>query len=415
MLINWVGPVGSFPTYAFSSVLSADPADLRERYAGKVVLLGSLAERFFTPMTGRSAPPRPGCVDQSAETSLSGTEIHANALNTLLQERYLRLVPRPLQVVLIFVLAFVAAYAFQAWSEGAALALTGALLGSLLLSAYALARHDVWLPAALPATAALGSAVVSAFWEFARVRHEAEELAAEVEVREVVTETVVHDLKQPLAAIGALASGLRRRQQRTTGSSQENVEMLEHIQQQVDRAIGDIDDLLDATPAREIGLVRKRFDLVALVREISEIQAVRSSSHDVEVEAAAEPIWVDADRRHMSRVVSNLLDNAFKYWPEGGTVRVKLRLEPPWAEISVTDHGLGISPEQKERSFARFERSVPAGMNIPGAGLGLYSAHRIVHAHGGEVSVESQVGVGSTFTVRIPAAAADPEADDGGS
>ncbi len=413
MLINWVGPVGSFPTYALSSVLEADPKDLRERYGGKVVLLGSLAERFFTPMSGRSAQPRPGSVDQTAETSLSGTEIHANALNTLLTERYLVTVPRPLQVMLVFVLAFVAAYAFQTWSEKAALAFAGALLLALVVASYLLVCHDLWLPAAIPAVAFLGSAVVSAFWGFALVRQEAEELAAEVEVRDAATETVVHDLKQPLAAIGALTSVLRRRQERAAGPSQESLEMLEHIQQQVDRAIGDIDDLLAATPGREIGLVLQRFDLVALARETAEVQRLRSSYHDVEVEAPEQPVWVHADVRYMSRVLSNLVDNALKYWPEGGTVRVVVRRNPPWAEVSVIDHGLGISPEQKDRIFARFTRSVPAGANIPGSGIGLYSVHRIVDAHGGEVSVESEVGVGSTFVVRIPCADEAAEEDTG--
>lgn len=409
MLINWVGPVGSFPTYPFSSVLEADAKALRERYAGKVVLVGSLAERYFTPMSGRAARPAPGCVDQTAETSLSGTEIHANALNTLLTERYLVRVNRLFQVLLVFALAFAAAYAFQTWSEGAALAFSGLLLVGLVLTAYVLACHDLWLPTAVPALAMLASAVVSAFWGFARVRQEAEELAAEVEVREAATETLVHDLKQPLAAIGALASVLRRRQERLTGSLQENLDMLEHIHQQVDRAIGDIDDLLAATPGREIGLVRERFDLVALARETAEVQSLRSSYHDVTVEAADEPIWVNADVRYMGRVLSNLVDNALKYWPEGGTVRVVLRRDPPWAEIRVIDQGLGISPEQKERIFARFGRSVPAEMNIPGSGIGLYSVHRIVEAHGGGVSVESEVGKGSTFIVRIPCAEAVTE------
>jgi signal transduction histidine kinase len=414
MLINWVGPVGSFPTYPLSALLNDDAATLKQRFAGKIVLVGSTAERFFTPMSGRSAPLKPGCVDQSAETSLSGTEIHANALNTMLTERYLRLVPRAVQLALVFVLAFVAGAAFQAWSEWVALALTGALLAGLYALAYGLARQDLWLPAVIPTAAMLGSAVVSAFWGFARVRHEVEELATEAEVREAVTETVVHDLKQPLAAIGALATVLRKRQQREASARPENVELLEHIQQQVDRAIGDIDDLLAATPAREIGLAPQRFDLVQLARDIAEVQRLKSSYHDVEVLADPAAIWVRADPRYMSRVFSNLVDNAIKYWPEGGTVQIQLRLDPPWAEARVMDHGLGISPEQRDRIFARFGRAVPEGMSIPGAGIGLFSVHRIVTAHHGEIGVQSEVGVGSTFVVRIPADRDEPQDPEGG-
>jgi signal transduction histidine kinase len=292
--------------------------------------------------------------------------------------------------------------------------LLGALLVALFAASYLLIRRDVWLPAVIPTTAALASAVVSALSGYARVRHTAEELATEAELRDVVTETIVHDLKQPLAAIGALASLLRSRQGRPAEATPDGLDLLERIQQQVDRAVGDIDDLLAASPTRQIGLIRRRFDLLELTREFAAFQSLRSLHHTVEVQTALERLWVNADARYISRVLNNLIDNAIKYWPEGGTVVVALDRVSPWAEIRVTDRGLGISPEQEKRIFARFGRAVPDGMDIPGAGIGLYSVHRIVAAHGGTIAVESEVGVGSTFIVRIPAEEEPASGPEGG-
>jgi signal transduction histidine kinase len=413
MMINWVGPPRSFPTFSLTNVLRADAATMRGWFAGKIVLLGSTAESWLTPFV----PPGrilPFPARLSPESSMTGTEVHANALDTVLRRRFVRPVPRPAVIALIFLLAFAAAAAFQAWTEGRALVLLGGLLVALFTASYLLMRHDVWLPAVIPATAALTSAVVSALWGYARVRHTAEELATEVELRDVVTETIVHDLKQPLAVIGALASLLRSRQGRPAEATPDGFDLLEHIQQQVTRAVGDIDDLLAASPTRQIGLARQRFDLLELAREVAAVQSLKSPHHTVEVRTPLERLEVDADSRYISRALSNLVDNAIKYWPEGGAVVVALDRAGPWAEIRVVDRGLGISPEQEKRIFRRFGRAVPDGMGIPGTGIGLYSADRIVTAHGGTIAVVSEVGVGSTFIVRIPVEEGPASSPEGG-
>lgn len=401
MVINWVGPAGSFPTYALTTVLQARPEELRRWFGGKIVLLGNSAERKYTPVSGRALDAKYPLVSQSGENTMSGTEIHANALNTLLQGRYLRLVAKPLIVALVFVVAFLAAAAFQAWRTSAALGLLGGLLLVVNVSAFWAAARDHWLPAVTLMSAAVLSAAVSAVWGYARVRHEAEELASAAELQEIVTETIVHDLKQPLSAIGALASLLRLRQKQA-GATPEGLELLERIQQQVDRAIGDVDELLTTHPGHEVALQMQRCDLVSLLRELAEFQSQKSPSHRVAVQAGTEDAWVRGDLRRLTRVFNNLLDNAIKYWPEGGTVRVEIEAGKPWVEVRVIDQGLGISPEQKERIFARFGRAVPEGMTIPGTGLGLFSVYRIVTAHGGTITVDSNVGVGSTFVVRLP-------------
>jgi signal transduction histidine kinase len=111
---------------------------------------------------------------------------------------------------------------------------------------------------------------------------------------------------------------------------------------------------------------------------------------------------VRADARYLGRALSNLMDNAIKYWPDGGTVVVEIRREPGQVRIRVIDHGLGIAPEAQARLFNRFQRAVPAGIDIPGTGIGLFSVKRIVEAHGGTVHLISAPGEGSIFMMTLP-------------
>jgi signal transduction histidine kinase len=120
---------------------------------------------------------------------------------------------------------------------------------------------------------------------------------------------------------------------------------------------------------------------------------------------ALPPLPLDADA--LRQAVSNLVDNAVKYSAAPGEVVVRLRRDGAEARIEVADRGIGISREEQSRIFERFHR-VSTGLvhDIKGSGLGLSIVRHIVQAHGGRVSVRSQVGEGSTFTLHLPLAAA---------
>jgi signal transduction histidine kinase len=123
--------------------------------------------------------------------------------------------------------------------------------------------------------------------------------------------------------------------------------------------------------------------------------------------AVLEPVaLVDADR--MTQVLSNLIDNAIHYTPEGGQIVVSTGKEKAegrtWATATVTDTGMGIPAEELPHVFDRFFRGAePRSMQVSGTGLGLAIVHEIVALHGGRVTVESQEGVGTAFTVWLPA------------
>jgi len=114
-------------------------------------------------------------------------------------------------------------------------------------------------------------------------------------------------------------------------------------------------------------------------------------------------VTIFGDQTRLSQLLINLVDNALRYTSSGGMVNVALREQAGWAELSVEDTGTGIAAEHLPHLFERFYRADPARSRADGgAGLGLAIVQWITQAHGGAISVMSEFGRGSTFTVRIP-------------
>jgi signal transduction histidine kinase len=144
-------------------------------------------------------------------------------------------------------------------------------------------------------------------------------------------------------------------------------------------------------------------DLSALVRTI--VRAFNDASAwsgAAPVEASiAEGVLVEGDRARLRRVVENLVGNAIKYSPDGTPVRVEVRTTEEGAVLAVRDWGVGIADDEVPHIFSRFYRASTAG-DVPGAGIGLASAKTIVEQHGGQISVASALGVGTTVVVVLP-------------
>ena len=131
---------------------------------------------------------------------------------------------------------------------------------------------------------------------------------------------------------------------------------------------------------------------------------VRTSGVEVRLEHL-EPAVVQGDEDRIKELLLILVDNAMRYTPEGGRVTLWLKREPPWVTIGVEDTGIGIEPADLPHIFERFYRADKArSRDEGGAGLGLSIAHWIAEAHPGDIRVESTLGRGSTFSVRLPLA-----------
>jgi signal transduction histidine kinase len=111
---------------------------------------------------------------------------------------------------------------------------------------------------------------------------------------------------------------------------------------------------------------------------------------------------IRADERKVRQVVLNLLSNAIKFTPEGGRIEVGAVPKDGSVEVSVSDTGIGIAPEDQEKVFEEFRQVGTAAKKIEGTGLGLTLCRKFVELHGGKIWVKSQLDVGSTFTFTIP-------------
>ena len=173
------------------------------------------------------------------------------------------------------------------------------------------------------------------------------------------------------------------------------------------------DEMLDLATleAGEIPLRKVEFDLVALADEVAQRFTPVAAQHGGGIDVlAAGPLLITGDRDRLRQAVANLVHNAVKYSREGGRVEIKIDpLGDGGSQIAVIDHGIGIDRAHLSRIFERFftvER-VDGGAGAVGGGgtgLGLAIARHAVLRHGGEITVTSTTGVGTTFTITLPSA-----------
>ncbi len=207
-----------------------------------------------------------------------------------------------------------------------------------------------------------------------------------------------HELRTPLVAIRGYAQLMQRRKAY-------NEQSLETIVAQTRQLAGLIDDLLLASQieANRFELRKGELDLVAVARRAA-TTSVLSDDCDIRVDVPDDPVVILADRQRIEQVFANLLTNAVKYSPDGGTVEVSISKSNGVARVRIRDQGIGIREVDIPHLFERFYRAPDVAQETKGAGLGLYITQRIVEDHGGRVDVESEIGQGSTFTVTLPAA-----------
>ena len=212
---------------------------------------------------------------------------------------------------------------------------------------------------------------------------------------------VVHDLRNPLAPLKIAAESGKRVDVLRDPLSIER--FLAVISKQVDHLERMTSDLLDSAriEAGQVDLQLEYCDLREIIRNVQELFITSSTAHQLEVSVPREPVWLRADELRIQQVLTNLVSNAIKYSPEGGTITIAVQSANELASIAVTDPGIGIEPDELQRIFEPFRRSTSVE-SIPGVGLGLAVTRRLVIAHGGTIDVRSRPGGGTTFTVTLP-------------
>jgi two-component system phosphate regulon sensor histidine kinase PhoR len=211
-----------------------------------------------------------------------------------------------------------------------------------------------------------------------------------------------HELRTPLTVVRAAAETLRH--VADNPDKQEHfIELIEHNADTLERLIADMLELA-RIESGEMKLHVEPVQLASAVHAVTAQHAHRADLKRITLVNEAADIAVRADRRVLEHVLDNLIDNALKYCPEGSFVRIQSSVADTIVRVSVVDNGPGIGFEHIDRIFERFYR-VDTGRSraLGGTGLGLSIVKHFVEAMGGTVSVESRVGVGSTFSFTLRA------------
>lgn len=223
------------------------------------------------------------------------------------------------------------------------------------------------------------------------------------ELRKQMTSDIAHELRTPLnnlaGYLDAIADGVVAADERTVASLQEEANLLV-------RLVGDLEELSLADAGRQV-LQLEPQPLAGIIEQAIASVAPRARTASIAIVQETLPAPpVDADRRRMAQVLRNLLENAIRHTPEGGTIRVSLTGSGMGARLTVSDDGPGIAPEHLENIFERFYRADASRARATGgAGLGLAIVKQLVEAHGGRVWAENEPAGGARFTVELPAAA----------
>ena len=216
---------------------------------------------------------------------------------------------------------------------------------------------------------------------------------------------IAHDIRNPLMVIRGSTEVLLAQEtpsrvtlERACGRIMRQVERMEQMLSDFVDARGIESGMLELTP-REV-------DLGELARDVTDRFRAAAPGHELAIDAPGQPITVRCDELRLEQVLVNLISNAIKYSPGGGRVVIAAGDSGGnWATLSVSDHGIGIPPDQQAAIFEPFHRVASTSAGIAGSGLGLAVSKQIVERHGGRIEVDSQPGRGTTFRVLLPVSA----------
>jgi PAS domain S-box-containing protein len=238
----------------------------------------------------------------------------------------------------------------------------------------------------------------------AQERQQVERLRELDRLKDDFVASVSHELRTPLTSIRGFLDLLHDGEAGPLSKDQEQV--LAIVDRNADRLLRLVGDLLEGAQLEgsQLVLKRKRVALAALAGDAVERARAVADTRGLELvsEASAAPV-VLADPSRLSQVVDNLLSNALKFTPAGGTVRVGVAEQASHAVLTVSDTGIGVAKDEQARLFERFFRASAAGEHaFQGTGLGLWITKTIVEAHEGTIAVASDAGAGTTFVVELP-------------
>jgi two-component system sensor histidine kinase BaeS len=221
------------------------------------------------------------------------------------------------------------------------------------------------------------------------------------EQRRRMTSDIAHELRTPLSNIRGY---LEAAQDGVAPLTPELIDSIHEDTLLLQALVSDLQELAQAE-AGQLRLDRSQLDAADLARSVVAAHGARAVTQQVRLTVtAADRCLVDGDHRRLRQVLTNLVENALRHTPPQGEITVSARSRGGWVEVAVADTGTGIAAEHLDRIFDRFFRADPSRhRSTGGSGLGLAITRELVHAHGGQIRVQSEVGRGTVFTVALPA------------
>jgi signal transduction histidine kinase len=234
------------------------------------------------------------------------------------------------------------------------------------------------------------------------------EARAAVSLRDEFLSVAAHELKTPMTSLRGYAQLLSREFERGEVRNPDRARRAAStIQVQSDKLARLVGQLLDVSRLQsgKLAIERKPSDLSELLREVVESARTQLKDHTLTAQLPSE-LWVSIDPLRIEQVVTNLIDNAIKYSPDGGQIELTLGCDPrsDMAYLSVRDHGVGVPPEHRAHIFDRFYQAHAGGAltSMAGMGLGLYISRQIVELHGGSIDADFPDDGGTRFSVKLP-------------
>ena len=383
-----------------------------ELFSGKIVLVGSLGRNqgqdyAFTPWSRKPfTSPK--------------LAVHANIVDSILYGRSVVRGESYVSAIVTYAASvFVLACVLASTPIQGLLATLGLALGFFVITHILFVSRGIWVPSAHAFTGIILSyyvAVPYRLYREYRARWDYQErnkiLTQVEEMKRNFVSLVTHDLKTPVARIQGLAEVLSRKAaERLNDRDQESIRNILHATDELNRFITSILELNRIDSANDFALNPESRDVNLLIEKATDQFKAQSRSRGNRIELDLEPQFpIRIDVQLVTRVLHNLIDNALKYSQDGGVVRISshdltVSSGAPFdgVEIRIADQGIGIGTEDLEKLFSRFHRAKnDFTTRVTGTGLGLYLSRYFIEAHGGTLEVESVLGEGSVFIIRLP-------------